>query len=236
MKKFLVIIFILITLVVLPMTAFAQQQSESNVKRTRVGNPITSDFEPGSVPAPPSDIRQGIIDEFGITMNGFDNQHLQWAWERLWEVSDTKFPSLVRGATIQRWDNVFSAQVGCFSGLSLNLRQFPGQGAYFKFHFLHELGHVAQMCNSREATQRAAHENAYAIEGGISEYGKQGPACIPGTDKYNEDHADTIAYFLDRSAGFVTTVKCGGPSNPPNPYNNGGFPLRAAAMTEALLN
>lgn len=209
----------------------------SSTWRTRVGNPPTSEFEPGTIPGLPSDIRQGLINEFGITMNGFDQQHLQWAWERMWEVSETNFPSLVRGAQIVRWDMSYSQQVGCFSGTSLNLRQFPGQKDYFKFHLLHELGHVAQMCNPAEATQRTAHRNAYALEGAISTYGRLGgtAGCYPGVDKYNEDHADTIAYFLDRSAGFVT-ARCGGPSNPPNPYSNGGFPLRAAAMTTALLN
>jgi len=42
MKRLLVIFFILIILGILPITAFAQQQSESNVKRTRVGNPATT--------------------------------------------------------------------------------------------------------------------------------------------------------------------------------------------------
>ncbi len=240
MKK--LIISISLTIVVFALASIVLFQTvnaqSSSTWKTRVGNPPISDLEPGTVPPAPSDIRRGIIDTFGITMNGFDQQHLLWTWERLHEVSGTKFPNLVRGATIEKWNNEYSqAQSGCYSGdTSLNLRQFPGQGSYFKFHLLHELGHVAQKCNPRESTQRAAHENAYALEGAISEYGRQGPICIPETIAINEDHADTIAYFLDRSSGFVTTIRCGGPSNPPNPYINGGFPLRAAAMTSALLN
>lgn len=179
----------------------------------------------GTAPAPPDDVRQGIIDKFGITMNGFDQQHLQWAWEKFWETSNTNFPELVAGITIGASDGG-SAQLGCAgASTSVELGQYT-PGDFFKFILTHELGHVIQSCQPRSKSQFDEAINAYNTEGGISFYGNNASACN-GTVNINENYADIIAYYLNPSAGYGSGPKsCGGPANPPNPFFSGSsFPL-----------
>lgn len=198
--------------------AFAQQSTDT--VRIRFGNPKTQGVP---APPPPSDIRQGIIEKFGITMNGFDQNHLLWSWERLHEAGDG-FTRHLRGTKIQATNGI-SSQLGCFNGeTSLWLGQYQPR-EFFKFIFLHELAHVFQACNPRSVTKQIEQVNAYAREGGISFYAQNATRCISGVTNQNEDYADMIAYYLDRSAGFASGPKsCGGPSNPPNPYD-AGYPL-----------
>ncbi len=211
----------IITTIFFLLITFAGSVFAQNTVRTKVGEPASSPG--GTAPSAPEDIRQGIIDTFGITMNGFDQNHLLWTWERLWE-SGGSFTDNLRGTRIEATSGI-SSQVGCFGGeTSLYLGQYQPK-AFFKFIVLHELGHVFQACVPRSITRHAEQMNAYDQEGGISFYSQNATKCISGVSNYKEDYADMVAYYLDRSAGFGSgPASCGGPSNPPNPYEN-GYPI-----------
>lgn len=208
---------------------FAQLQTDSNSVKTRVGNPPV-----GTVPAPPQDIRQGIIDTFGVTMNGFGQDHLAWTWERLWEVSNTKFVGLIKGSRVEATTGL-SSQAGCFGGgTSLYLGQYTSR-EFFKFILLHEFGHVIQACHPSGISNHFAQKNAFAVEGAISYYAQNAAACT-GSSSLSEDYADMIAYYLDSSAGFSSGPGGGncGPANPPNPFTSGGFSSHKSAAKGAL--
>lgn len=190
--------------------------------RTQVGTPPS--FPGSKAPPAPSDVKQGIFDTFGITMNDFDSDHLLWTWERLWEAG-TGFTQHLRGTTIQSSSGISFATNGCFSGnTSLYLGQYSGP-AFFKFIVLHELGHVFQACNPRSVTRQVEQMNAYDSEGGVSFYAQNATKCFTdgSVSNYNEDYADMLAYFIDRSAGFASgPSNCAGqPPSPPNPYDVG---------------
>lgn len=163
-----------------------------------------------------SNIRQEIINKFGITMDGFDENHLSAAWEKLSEASNTKFPSLVKGVRIQATNGNTSSQVGCPGGTSIYLVQHQPL-TFFKFIFTHELGHVIANCMNRNISKLDEQRNAYSKEGGVSFYASNANSCT-GSDGPSEDYADMIAYYLNPTVGFSTTI-CGGraPINPPNP-------------------
>lgn len=238
--------FALLTVFACPQALAQQQRSAtSNCILTRIGQPAgtptelppdcigNSDGQPGGVIAPPfpSDIRQGIIDEFGITMNGFDQQHLQWAWEKFWDISDTRFNQYVRGSIIKRLAYTpdgtnGSRQVGCGAaqgyGYSVEFVEYPGE-AFFKFLLTHELGHVMYRCNDSDVIGLTEHINAYTSDGPISWYGEHASECTGGSNR-SEDYADTVAYYLNPEAGLASLTKCfrnpsvpNGDRNPLNP-------------------
>lgn len=227
---FLIITFFLFVLV-FTSTVYSQLQTDSNTVKTRVGNPTTPGS--GEVPPPPEDIRQGIINNFGVTMNGFDIDHLRWTWERLWEVSNTKFIEMVRGAIVQASSGGLSYQAGCFGGeTSLYLGQYQPR-EFFKFIVLHEFGHIVTACNTRARTLQVEQQNAFYQEGGVSYYANNATACA-GSNGLNEDYADMLAYYLDRAAGLSSGPKGCGVANPPNPYGSGGFPIHAGVAERVL--
>lgn len=198
----------------------AHAQTKSNKVIYNVGNPPSpsAGVSPslGNAPPPPADIRQGIIDQFGITMNGFDQAHLQLAWEKFWEIAPTKYISLIRGSKIIALGYTGgSRQVGCFGGAtSVELVQYNGQ--YFKFILTHELGHVIRNCNPRNVTKYDDHVNAVSKEGAVSYYGGNATKCT-GSDNYSEDYADMITYYVNNLAGYATAI-CDPNQSPPNPY------------------
>lgn len=219
--KILLIIVLLFAPLMWPLAINAQLQTDSNTLTTRVGNPT------GSIQPPPvtGNLKQAIIDEFGITMNGFDQEHLLWTWERMWEVSNSNFTSLLRGSRVEStgYEGI-SSQIGCFGGeVSLRLGQYYPK-EFFKFIILHEFGHIAQACNPLEKTRMIDQRNVYDQEGPISWYaGNTGVCFEPGyNNNYNEDYADMLAYYLDRTSPSWTSGprKCVPPAeyNPVNPY------------------
>jgi hypothetical protein len=162
----------------------------------------------------PSDLQKAIKDKFGITMNGFDNETLKWAWEKLHCTASSKFNDLVKGAVISQASGRFSKQVGCPPGPTVELHKYDNE-AFFKFIFTHELGHSIRNCKPRNVNKYNEHLNAIKAEGAISYYGGHASSCT-GSDNASEDYADTMAYFVTPDAGF-SSGPCG-PKNPPNPY------------------
>lgn len=164
----------------------------------------------------PADLRQAIIDKFGIYMNNFSQQHLKWAWEKYWDVSGSRFNELVKGSIVtSQGAGGYSSQVGCPGSESVRLGEYATE-SFFKFILIHELGHVVRNCNSRERIQYTAHLNALAAEGAVSYYGANASYCT-GSDNPSEDYADMIAYYLTPSAGLAT-ARCDPDQNRPNPF------------------
>jgi|SRR3989344_2652494 len=188
--------------------------------------------------APPisGDKRQAIIDEFNVTMNEFDDQHLGWAWEKLWEVSNTRFTSLIAGSTIQSQTGNISSQVGCFGGqTSVKIFQFATR-EFFQYLLTHELGHVIASCRPSEARVYDA-RNAFDREGAVSYYAANALHCA-GSENYSEDYADMITYYLNPSAGLSTKICDDSPRNPPNPLHGNPIlkPIHKNVAEEVLGN
>lgn len=219
---------------------------KTNVMCVKVGNPDSDKpsvcSEPGSTtlnpgsgvhpqaPQSPSDIRQGIIDQFGITMNGFDNQHLQWAWEKFWEVSNTNFDELVKGAKIDVTSVSNTQQVGCPPALTAIIGQFPEETA-FKHILTHELGHAIRNCPGRAQAQETAYLNAHSKEGGVSYYGENAKTCT-GSDSLSEDYAEMIAFYLNPGTPVASYLKCLPYSQ--NKYTESSFPLHYQVARDIL--
>lgn len=206
------------------------QTAQSKCVVTKVGNPAAGptlpaqcSTTPGGVLPPdyPADLRQAIIDKFGITMDGYDTEHLKWTWEKLWDVSNTKFPNLVRGAFLKAVPPGDGAQQhGCGGPVSVTLPGYAGE-AIFKFLITHELGHYLHNCNLDGVTHDLEMKNAYVQEGPISYYSGHTQECTGWNNGSSEDYADSVAYYLNPNAGLVSAGKlCKNIDNltPPNPF------------------
>ncbi len=209
------------------------QTAQSKCVVTKVGNPAAGptlpaqcSTTPGGVLPPdyPADLRKAIIDKFGVTMDGYDPTHLKWAWEKFWDVSNTKFPNLVRGAFLKAVPKDNGAkQWGCGGPVSVTLPAYNVE-ASFKFLVTHELGHYIQNCNLSGVTHVSDIENAFysSQEGPISYYAGHTAQCNAGKNATHEDYADTVAYFLNPKAGLVSAGKGLCPDipteTPPNPF------------------
>ncbi len=201
---------------------------KSNCVITKIGNPpnppvvppecpaasggggVGGDGTPGQPgPKPPDyppDLRQAIINKFGITMNGFDDEHLRWAWEKFWDISGSKFTSYVQGAIVDAQPGQgTSRQVGCPPSPTVQISQYSTDYV-FKFLITHELGHAIQICHPRDQVKYNEHENARATEGGVSRYGET---------LLNEDYADTMAYAVNPTE---TMSSNGGPNIAVHPF------------------
>jgi hypothetical protein len=203
---------------------------------TKVGNPKTSPppFPPecsdssggagGACQTPPqpypADPRQEMISKWGITFNGYDQDHLKWAYEELYAISSTKFLQLAKGAVIEATPESISQQVGC-PGQPVAVRLHPYDEVGFKTLITHELTHTFQWCQSEEVSHFSEIHNAIATEGYVSNYSRT--ACLGGIVQANEDYADTVAYYLNPTAPEFT---CGNGAG--NPYANGEHPAHKA--------
>lgn len=138
-------------------------------------------------------LKSSLISQFGVTMNGFDNDHLKWAWEKLWDISNTNFIKFARGSVIVA--EYGSQQVGCpGSGVTVYLEQFPE--ALFKYALIHELGHVIRNCNQSPINFYTDHLNAFNKEKGVTYYANNAPSCT-GSDNESEDYAEMVARYLN---------------------------------------
>lgn len=226
-KIFFIFIPILLVCIFLSSTAYAQYRSNSNKVTTRIGNPTTS--QPGGridIPEITGNPRQAVMDQFGVTIDAsHPDEYSIWAWEFLWEVSNTSFDERVRGTLVKR-DDTGSWQENC---KTINIR-----GSYdrslFRIVFTHEMGHIIMNCPEGD-TYRDAHNQARNEEGQLTIYSQQ--LCTyknPGKwEEESENYADMIAYYLNYDVNSRTA--CG---EEPNPYINGSNP-RHKAVAEMIL-
>lgn len=210
-------------------------QVSTSCKTTKIGNPngseppLPQDCQGGGSGSPgnegpkppnyPSDLRQAIIDKFGITCNGFDDQHLKWIWEKLWDTSWTKWNDLVKGAIVQAKPPPGSKRIGCPPSITVMLSTYSDE-TLFKYLLTHELSHSISGCKDRATVRWNESVNAWNAEGGVTPYGANAEQCT-GSDHYGEDYAESLAMFLNPKAGVNAAPNCGG--TPQNPY----FPLPA---------
>lgn len=168
-----------------------------------------------NAPPPPANLKQAILDEFFLDLNGFSNQELLWAWEKLWDVSHTNFSEIVKGNRAKT--DVFRTQ-----GSS----EVKGCTVYFSFYqaqelfnviFIHELGHIIQNCAGDSKALTTKHNNIYQNGsnpltgyGTPVSYGEYGAAlsCF-GYPAWGENYAEMIAYYLNPTAR-EQTVSGGG--------------------------
>lgn len=163
----------------------------------------------GPAPAPPADIRQGLIDRYNITMDGFSNAQLTAAWDLFWQVPN--LANLTKGIKI----NAYTDPEG--KGLSMyrtctknpqttNIDLNPQTNIEaFRFTFTHELGHYIQECTLPYATFASEFQQAYTDEKEVSYYAQNVAACsgISNTDSSREDLAETLAFFVNPNVGNV---------------------------------
>lgn len=227
--KIIILIFTLFFLYFGVTQIQAQLRTESNAVTTTVGTPSTPGG--GVIPPAPNGYRRELIDRFGIKMDGFDETHLRWTWEKLNEINNPSFTSLLRGASVVATSGL-SEQIGCFNGTSLRLGQYQPE-AFFKFIIIHEFAHVIQNCQPRSRSRFVEHQNAFSIEGPISFYSGNTVLCTGLSNQLQEDYADTMAYYFNPGAGFSSgPSSCPGiTANPPNPYLSGGFAQHKAAAS-----
>lgn len=170
----------------------------------------------------PSNPSQVLSDNYGITLQGYDDEHVKNVYDLFACLEGTRFGSLVYGTTLINGktiiDGVETIGMNCPEGESCTIwiTQMPGRPTTFKFILTHELGHVISNQNTREIANWTAVENAFAKEEGISLYARAGIKCN-GASSVFEDYADMIAYFLHPNAG-ETTPNCDPDKNPPNPF------------------
>lgn len=187
-------------------------------------------------PAPPADIRGAIIGKWGITLNLPQNQ-LPWAWKEFFKIDCTGFLQDIRGAIVDSWGRDYAQEFACPGktgeyGSSSVMFSNQWAGDYMGAILSHELTHVWQFCASRGEQNRLEIPAAYGGEGGVSKYSRfECPNFQPSSmeSAYNEDHADTIALYLNPDQGELT---CG--NGAPNPYAGGAHPLHFALARRGL--
>lgn len=205
MKQLLLFITTLFFLFVVTTTVVAQSSVE---KSTRVGNPPIP--SPGQkVPAPPANpatLQADIEKQFGIRMEGYSQKHMQWAWEKLWDVSHTNFIKLI------------NPQPG-------SIRMIPGPSQQhgpkyitleawndeelFKIVLIHELSHCIYWYNKDADSRQTEHNNLFGTIGGVTGYG--------ATNK-TENYPEMITYYLNPGIIERTSKNY---NKPIVPYANG---------------
>ena len=178
-------------------------------------------------PAPPSDVKQAIIDKWGITLNLPQNQ-IDLAWEEFHEIDCTGFLQDIQGTVVGSWGNEYAQQFNCpGQGGSQVMFSSNWSGEFMKAILVHELTHVWQFCSEKGEANRIANGSAFGEEGGVTNYSRTG--CGFDVSLLNEDHADTIALYLNPEQGELT---CGG--GRPNPFAGGGFPIHRGVAEQGV--
>lgn len=133
-----------------------------------------------------------IHETFGINLSSdYDKTHLEWIWEALWSVSNTKFALLTKDMRVVRSYHTPSEQVGCSDQKeSILLYQYQDKDLFISA-FFHEAGHVIDHCAfGPSETDRQEYNSIYHTEGSVSQYGK--------TAGITEDYADLVRLALYR--------------------------------------
>ena len=169
-------------------------------------------------------------------------QQLEWIWEEFWAVNCTGFLQSLSGTQIKgyyRGDLVsYQNPADACPGDQIDPQEEPN--VYFnnglsematKVLIIHELTHVWQTCADNGKTNRGGIEDAIAQDRGkLTTYSRNECPGIPvaGVDEngnpwdnsLNEDHSETITYYLNPDADEVTCSS----ANKQNPYKAGEFP------------
>lgn len=203
-------------------------QDLQNCKSTSFAGVIAPPADPD-----PSVLAINILNKFGVAMDvNFDYSYLKWTWEKLWQISDTNFLTLVRGPnntaiSVLRNTAAINEQYSCNSigirGTSSATGK-PYPEALFKYVFLHELSHIIDSCNPAKSAKSGL-QAVINQEGYITNFSQNSATCpgSAGDIPVNEDYADTISYFLnpdipEQSLGIGSACE---PTSSINPYAKG---------------
>lgn len=185
-------------------------------------------------PPPPPDIRAAIIAKWGITLN-ITQEQLPWAWKEFHQIDCYGFLQDLRGALVDSWGNGYAQQFSCPGsngdyGPTDVMFSNQWTGEFMGAILSHELTHVWQFCAPRGEQNRLEIPAAYSGEGGVSRYSREGCGYSSGFPSlYNEDHADTIALYMNPNVGELT---CG--YGDPNPFAGGRHPLHFGLARRGL--
>jgi hypothetical protein len=170
----------------------------------------------------PAELRGAIANKWGITINGVPAEQLRAIWEEFWGVDCTGILQDLRGTIIDGTgvNGGISQQIGCPNDPGTDVVFSIYSSEFTKGLILHELTHVWQVCTQRGQQNVLEIPAAYNAEGGVSKYSRNECSLQVGGNWRNEDHADTIALYLNPTIGELT---CG--NGAPNPFNGGRFPL-----------
>jgi len=178
-------------------------------------------------PPVPANVKQAIIDKWGITLNLPDDQ-IALAWGEFYQIDCTGFLQDIKGTTIGSWGNAYAQQFSCPGAGDANI-QFSNQwsGRFMQTILVHEMTHVWQNCSTNGEQNKLDNDAAFEAEGGLTMYSRTG--CSFNVDLSNEDHADTIALYLNPDQGELT---CGGGA--PNPFSTGYYPKHKASAEKGV--
>lgn len=174
--------------------------------------------------------------------NPFSCDYLKWAWEKLWNISNTKFLDLVRGPdknkiiTVKREDKGFNEQTGCLSIIMSGISSAKGQPypkSLFQVVFIHELTHIIQSCNPSTVNFTLL-DAALKQEKGVSTFSQDPTKCISGVTQLNEDFAETLTYYLNPEWGEQSYFSSCQPQLSTNPILRGDKPLHRQFAAELL--
>lgn len=235
MKKFLPLIFFfsVLTFFLFPTNSFALYQTPAEFT-VKVGEPSpsgvhpTPPYTPGDSNHSDCDYRCAIKKEFNITVRGYFTQDtLSWFWTKLWDISQTNFPSLISGTTIDSTggDKGYSGITP--TGIELANYRYE---YLVKLIFIHEFGHWIYY---HRDGKNFVKEHALLVaqndpnETPVTKYARPvdaaGHVCS-GFSTYwvREDYADMVAYYLNPETTGKVAAVCAGVET--NPYLNGGHP------------
>jgi hypothetical protein len=178
-------------------------------------------------PPLPANVKQAIIDKWGITLD-LPQDQIDLAWGEFYQIDCTGFLQDIKGTTIGSWGNAYAQQFSCPGDGGANI-QFSNQwsGRFMQAIIVHEMTHVWQNCSSRGEQNKLDNDAAFESEGGLTQYSRTG--CSFSVDLSKEDHADTIALYLNPDVGELT---CGGGA--PNPFSTGNYPKHQASAEKGV--
>lgn len=189
----------------------------------------------------PQEYMDEIEAKWGIHFYGtFTTEQMRWIWEEFWAIDCTGFLQDIAGTWVQGTgaEGGGSRQRTCPGDPDIPHVEFAKYGeSGTKGLIVHELTHVWQKCSDRgemsliaipEARQKDARAGFAPPDGYLTTYPRSiasGNPClnVSGVLADNEDHADTIALYLNPTIGELT---CG--NGKPNPFENGAFPNHRA--------
>ncbi len=186
-----------------------------------------------AAPPLPANVKQAIIDKWGITLNIPDDQ-VALAWDEFYRIDCTGFLQDIKGTLVESWGEDYAQQFSC-PGTSGDYGdvdvEFSNQwsGRFMQTILIHELTHVWQHCSSRGEQNLIDNDSAFAQEGGLTKYSRNECPKFTSKTPNKEDHADTIALYLNSDQGELT---CG--DGAPNPFAGGGHSLHRASAEKGV--
>lgn len=171
---------------------------------------------PSTAPVQTGNLQQSIGKEFGITMTGFSDRQLQWAWEQLGRLSGTEFINLAGGTKIVRISGFVSSQLNC---RNIEFGDYQDK-TLFQVTLTHELGHIAYWCNPNESSKRSQQAIAFDQEGGVTGYAQFAFECYRSSS-ITEDYAEMSAYYLN--PGIPEQTRCH--NREQVPFGSNRFPV-----------